>query len=120
MTHCAAFTPMRVSVVKPDKDRKASALSFKAELKTTQILFVIYANSEAINHEIHEVTTSGKTAKYSSEHHYVSIRARVESNISTASHSSAPATMPPTSLCGSCTSSGHNGAGNSRRTARLR
>jgi hypothetical protein len=77
MTHCAAFKPMRVSVPKPDKNGKAPTLSFKAEHKKTQIPIVIYADSEAINHEIHKVTPSGKTER-SSEHRCVSIRARVE------------------------------------------
>jgi hypothetical protein len=81
MTHCAAFKPMRVSVPKPDKDGKAPTLSVKAEHKKTQIPIVIYADSDAIKHEIHEVTPSGKTER-SSEHRCVSIRARVESKVS--------------------------------------
>jgi hypothetical protein len=67
MTHCAAFKPTWVSVPKPDKDGKAPTLSFKAEHKKTQIPIVIYADSEAINHQITEVTPSGKTER-SSEH----------------------------------------------------
>ena len=81
MTHCAAFKPMRVSVSKPDKDGEAHTLSFKVEHKKTQIPIVIYADSEAINHQITEVTPSGKPER-SSEHRCVSIRARAESNVS--------------------------------------
>jgi hypothetical protein len=81
MNHSGAFKPMRVSVPKPDKDGKAPTLSFKAEHKKTQIPIVIYADSEAINHEGHEVTPSGKSER-SSEHRCVSIRARMESKVS--------------------------------------
>jgi hypothetical protein len=81
MTHCAAFKPMRVSVPKSDKDGKAPTLSFKADHKKTQIPIVIYTDSEAINHEVNEVTPSGKTER-SSEHRCVSIRAPVESKVS--------------------------------------
>jgi hypothetical protein len=67
MTHCAAFKPMRVSVPKPDKDGKAPTLSFKAEHKKTQIPTMIYADSEAINHESHEKTSSGETERSSED-----------------------------------------------------
>jgi hypothetical protein len=81
MTHCAAFKSMRLSVPKPDKDGKAPTLSFKAEHKKKPIPIVIYANSDAINHEIHKVTPNRNTER-SSEHRCVSIRARVESKMS--------------------------------------
>jgi hypothetical protein len=81
MTHCAAFKPMRVSVPKLNKDGKAPTLSFKTEHKKTHIPIVIYADSEAINHQITEVTPSGKT-ELNTEHRCVSIRAHVESKVS--------------------------------------